>query len=483
MSVLNRAGLVASALVVGCSNDTGPCSSTPSLAFVAGNNQSSTVGETLNQALVVRTSPHQVVQFQSVLDSVDQDGAYVEPLNSTQPQTYLVDTADARGLAVVDIVLGTIAGRARIAVTVTSSDKSVLADTATFTVEPGPAARIVGLAADTTAYFGTTITLRAIVVDQYANPRPDPVTYRVLSGPASVAGAKLTTTAFGVAKVVATAGSLAYTTTISLVPHGRVAAAGYAYIKLAHLDGTGTSSILPNIAWPGRLRFAPNGQSVVYDQSYACDIGDDAPIASTNVSGSNATTILQNPASYEWGQFPSYSRDGAHVYFSLSSYSGGGQLWVASPTLSSTSALGFPTSNDYGPSPSPDGSQLAYFAELSSTSTDLRTLSLQTGAMTSLGVTAYGPQWSPVSNQIAYIASNGCEGPIHIINADGTGDRMLSPNGYAAPFDWSPDGAYLVAANAGTGKIDVINVASGQAVPLPYTFGWESPTWQPTVSP
>jgi Tol biopolymer transport system component len=43
---------------------------------------------------------------------------------------------------------------------------------------------------------------------------------------------------------------------------------------------------------------------------------------------------------------PVYSRDGAHIYYSLSSYSGGGQLWVANPTLTSASQLSFSTSND-----------------------------------------------------------------------------------------------------------------------------------------
>ncbi|HXB23528.1 MAG TPA: hypothetical protein VNV25_02240 [Gemmatimonadaceae bacterium] len=74
-------------------------------------------------------------------------------------------------------------------------------------------------------------------------------------------------------------------------------------------------------------------------------------------------------------------------------------------------------------------------------------------------------------------------GPIHIINADGAGDRTLSPTTYVAPFDWSPDGSWIVATNQATNKIDVINAASGQAVALPYTSGLASPTWEPTAPP
>lgn len=481
MSALkNRIGLVATAFAIACSSNTGPRSPSPGIRFVAGNNQADTVGATLTQGLVVNTVAHQPIEFQSVPDSIDKYGALVESLSSSSVQTYIADSTDGYGQASVVVAFGTVTGRARIAVSV---PKLGFADTATFTVEPGAAVQIAGVLADTTVYSGVAIALEGIVVDRYGNPRPDPVTFHTLSGPATVSGNTVTTTAIGLARVTATAGPLADTTAISIVPHGRIATSHSPYIHIVNLDGSNSVSIAPNLGVVGNVRWAPDGQSIVYDQMFGCSItqiGDDSPIAIASLSG--GANALQLPAFY-YVYYPQYTRDGAHIYFTMLGASTSGQTWQADPKSGSTTAIGIPPNQDYGPSPSPDGSQLAYFHALSNTTADLRILTLSTGTVTDLGVPAYQPVWSPVSNQIAYIAAGTCQGLIHIINSDGSGDRALSANTYNSGFDWSPDGAWIVATNAGTGKIEVINVASGQVLPLTFSSGLGSPAWLPTARP
>jgi hypothetical protein len=48
-------------------------------------------------------------------------------------------------------------------------------------------------------------------------------------------------------------------------------------------------------------------------------------------------------------------------------------------------------------------------------------------------------------------------------------------------FDWSPDGQWLVAADAATGRLDLISASLGTILPLPFTAGqsYVSPTWKP----
>src|SRR5205823_5063153 len=50
---------------------------------------------------------------------------------------------------------------------------------------------------------------------------------------------------------------------------------------------------------------------------------------------------------------------------------------------------------------------------------------------------AFRPAWSPDGTHIAYV---GADGGVHVVGADGAGDRPLAPGN--APV-WSPDGARI----------------------------------------
>ena len=464
--------------VIGCAGS-GTAPKTPSISLsLVGGNQTDTVNATLLQALVAHTLPHELVQFQSLPDSGNLYGAFVESLAIPDATPLIADSTDSNGQAAVVVYLGQIAGRARIVVSI---PKYGIADTATFTVQPGRLAAITGIPADTTVYSGVKFALQGTPVDRFGNRRTDPVSYHVLSGPATLSADTVTAAALGFAYVATTSGSAADTTFISIVPTGRIALSHGPYIHIVNLDGTDSVSILPTIGGAGNLRWAPDGQSLVYDGMSGCSItqiSNNAPIVVTNLSG--AATALQLPAFY-YAYYPQYARDGSRIYFTM--LNPNGQFWRADPKTLAIDSLGLAPDQDYAPSPSPDGSQLAYFHATSNSTGVLRVLTLSSSAVTDLGVPAYQPVWSPVSNQIAYVAAGTCQGQIHIIHSDGSGDRLLSANTYNSGFDWSPDGTWIVALNAVTGKIDVINVASGQALPLTFTSGFSSPAWLPTAPP
>ena len=44
---------------------------------------------------------------------------------------------------------------------------------------------------------------------------------------------------------------------------------------------------------------------------------------------------------------------------------------------------------------------------------------------------------------------------------------------------WSSDGRWIVARNAGTNRLDLIEAASGHTLPLPFTAGMGFPAWKP----
>jgi TolB protein len=185
-----------------------------------------------------------------------------------------------------------------------------------------------------------------------------------------------------------------------------------------------------------------------------------------------------SPGYYD--QWPQWSRDGSTIYYSK--ISNGSAIWHVTPTgTSDDSVANQNPSFDIFPSPSPDGTELAYIADFSSTS-DLRILTLATGAVADLQVEAWAPVWSPTGQQIAYLNQTNYSAPIAIVNADGTGQRVLTTQAYQQNFDWSPDGQYIVAQNTAGGEFDLINVATGETLPLEFTSSsYYSPTWQPTA--
>ena len=88
------------------------------------------------------------------------------------------------------------------------------------------------------------------------------------------------------------------------------------------------------------------------------------------------------------------------------------------------------------------------------------------------------PAWSPDGTQIAYAQQYG--GPLHIINADGTNQRAITGSGsYSeSAAAWSPDSKWLIAQNVASGSLDIIEVATGNVLPLWNGAGYGSVSWK-----
>src|SRR5579862_3259702 len=272
------------------------CDSNPNahITFTAGNGQSDTIQSTLTQALVVHvgagpggaSSAHQVVRFQSVQDS----GVYralLQPLSGGTPSSFVAETTDASGETAAVVVLGTTTGSAWIAVSVPTFG---YADTATYTVTPGNATGMQAAPNDTDAYVGNIVGIRTTLVDRFGNKRTDPVTFSLLSGPGGLQDRTLTITGYGLIQVVGSAAGFSDTTTVYGVPTGTIAAASdVAGIYTFNLDGSNFKQI--SGVYAGTLKWAPNGQSLAFDQTVNGLYGATNFLQTAQLNGQIATIV------------------------------------------------------------------------------------------------------------------------------------------------------------------------------------------------
>lgn len=462
-----------------CSSSTGPSGTPPhpGIVFVAGNQQSDSIGTTLNQALVVQVNgaggvpaPNQIVQFQAIsadTTTVSYNGDWCDPLplTSNQPVSFVADSTDEHGQTAIDVILGGRAGKARLIVKVPAYG---YVDTATFTVVAGAAASLKSGPADTAVYVNATFPLHSAVVDRFGNPRTDSVSYTVLSGPAKVSGSNVTVTAFGRVMLSGTAGSRKDTTFVSGVPTGTIAASLDAGgIAVFNLDGSGYKTITTTAA--GTVVWSPNGASVAFDQTQGggLQFGTSSLLAATVPGGAVSTLDNSGGPTDAW---PAYSRDGSWVYYvKLGST---GDIWRVHPDGTGDAAVvTSPAIFAQFPSPSPDGTQVAYVVEESGI---VEILTLASGTSTQLSnITAYSVAWSPNSNLIAFVP-----GTISVIHSDGTGLTPLTTTSYSPQIGWSPDGNWIIARNGTTGKLDLISVTTPNLIlPVGFTGSVGSPSW------
>ena len=471
--LLRTCGLTAAlltAIACGGSKATGPALSRVPIAFPLGNSQTDTIQSVLSQALIVRvgsgpagSGAHQVVRFQSVLDS----GTYrvlVEPLAGGPPSAFVAETTDASGQAAVVIAFGNDEGPGQLVVNVPALG---YVDTARYTVLPGNPYGMQAMPNDTDAYLGGTVGLRTAVVDRFGNTRTDPVTFVVVGGPGSINGSTLTVNGYGPILVAGTADRLVDTTTVNGVPKGTIAAAGDASnVWSFNLDGSAFTLISPVAA--GTIKWAPNGSSLVFDQT-VYGYGASDLLQSVATSGGQVATIVNSGATAL--AYPQYSRDGMWIYYD--EYSSTQPMWRVHPDGTGNATVNMLSSESLQfPSPSFDGTKVSYI--LGGGAGDLKVLTLSSGAAVDLGVKGIADVWSPTGNVIAYVTLNSA---MALINSDGSGQRTIAPGPYGPQFDWSPDGQWIIARNTATTRLEVINVATQLVIPLGYTGTVGSPTW------
>jgi Tol biopolymer transport system component len=156
----------------------------------------------------------------------------------------------------------------------------------------------------------------------------------------------------------------------------------------------------------------------------------------------------------QWLFFAAYdSRCNAYAYCLYRSRIDGSLPELIGTAATSSSAL--------RPSPSPDGSRVAFMQN-----GGIRVLDVATKAVSSWTAPGSNPSWSPDGTEIAFVSGN----TLSIIRADGSSTRTLNTLGrfyLDGPVSWSSDGKYLVARSS-YNAYDLVDVQTGVSLPLQY---------------
>ena len=366
-------------------------------------------------------------------------------------------------------------------------------------VEPGPAFAIrTEPAEDTAVYVGASFTLDAYVIDSYSKRRGDAVALRAMTDHIVINGRTIVGQRVGFTGVVLTAGVLADTIRVSVVPRGTLAVfaqrrqlSDTLAVRLLNLDGSGQQRIAFETP-PGNYgtvepvgsdmppSWHPTGGRVVYHQ------GQEKRLFAVDVPGTSRP--LSPGAVSEVCRYPVFSPTGDWIYCDRADDSGSGELWRVRPDgtgLEKLPAATQPTV-DSRPDLSPDGAFVAYTASRPMTEGNPRVhvRSVATGARTLVDVHGTNPRWSPDGTMIAFVSTfEFCcyTGELRVVNADGTGERVVASGAYEPGVAWSPDGMYIVAVSH-THELNLINVATGERMPIPTDRWLRFPAWRPGSS-
>ena len=443
------------------------------LHIVAGKTGTDTISTQFAQALLVElrddrgqpmadhvirfaTQPVEVGPYSSLF------GAYLSPVDRNDLRTFVSDTTDARGRARVLVTLGSRAGPAL--VVVTDPDHGT-ADTATFTVQPGAPAALSAGPADTTIAVGASFTVRATVIDRAGNKRSDAVTYAAVGSALSVSGTTVSGSAVGVGQVIATAGKVADTVSVSVPPTGVLAAFTPRGLATFNTDGSGFTALTTTLTYGTVTAWSPAGTELAFDRPYS------QPFQITNLTGG----VRTGPTFARYSLYPEYSRDGQWIYYTRYAY----RLARVHPDgTGDTLVTMLSPSYDQSPSPSPDGTKLVYARGYYPD--QLWMLDLASGQSTDLRVPGAYPAWSPSGSLIAFLATSDGN-RVKVVSPDGTGVRTVgdATSDYSLQIDWSADGQWIVARNSRRNRLEIINATSGQAIPLTYSPSYLGPSWKP----
>jgi dipeptidyl aminopeptidase/acylaminoacyl peptidase len=135
------------------------------------------------------------------------------------------------------------------------------------------------------------------------------------------------------------------------------------------------------------------------------------------------------------------------------------------------------------PSLSPDGASVAFDRAASNDSGKtfgIWTATTNGGHLRQLAKVGREPLWSPTAPRIAYVAPAGTSTELRLISAGGGTSRALARN-VLSVFGWSPDGK-SIAFESGTGRLTVVDVATGKLRSLLKLHYAPTAAWAPDSS-
>ena len=210
-------------------------------------------------------------------------------------------------------------------------------------------------------------------------------------------------------------------------------------LVVQHLDGSGRVSLTGGVGLASAPAWSPDGSTVAFVSNRDTAGQGAAHLWLVAPDGSGLRVLTPGLAAED----PVWSPDGTQVAF-LSGTFGATDVWTVPATGGTPRRLTSDANGKGGLAWSPRGSSVLYSVVTGGTAA-LFSLDPVTGGSTKLAATGYlsdgvSEVWSPDGATIAFVDATG---RLAVMNADGSGARLLDPQPLSSPPSWAPDGSSL----------------------------------------
>jgi hypothetical protein len=184
--------------------------------------------------------------------------------------------------------------------------------------------------------------------------------------------------------------------------------------------------------------WSPDGRRVAFTRAEDSPVGPAPSVHVAGAGGSRRRELTPGAMSVQ----PDWSPDGRRIAFMSVVDVETGKISVMDADGSHARQFAGTPTSDGEPRWSPDGRRLAVSAYGGAGNDDVAVIDVRSGRfrrLTSSPAYEHSPAWSPDGRRIAYVK----DGAVHVMRADGSGDRAITRSRKDTAPAWSPDGRRL----------------------------------------
>jgi polyisoprenoid-binding protein YceI len=240
-------------------------------------------------------------------------------------------------------------------------------------------------------------------------------------------------------------------------------------------DGRGLRRVGSDDAIELEPTWSPDGRRIAYTRAEPYSNAPPASVQVIRADGSGRKALNPGQLSVQ----PDWSPDGRRIAFmSVTGPDETGKISVMDADGSDARQLADTPTSDSEPRWSPDGRRIAVSAFGGAGNDDVAVIDAASGRLRRLTRGPgyeHSPAWSPDGRRIAYVK----DGAVHVMRADGSGDRALTRSRKDAAPAWSPDGGRISFVRDGNLHIATANGAAGACVRVGMLLT-SGARWQPS---